>query len=80
MKSFGDTREGRFSLTQLLEGTISRNELVVTFIAVLEMIKLGLLKIRGEEATEAEAAGRLPVIWVELTGKEAPFEIVDDYR
>ncbi len=46
---FGDNEEGRFTLVSLLEGIASRSEVVVTFIAVLEIIKLGLAKIMVED-------------------------------
>lgn len=51
---FGEAREGRFTLVQLLEGIRTRAELVVTFIAVLEMTKLGLAKILIDEEHPAE--------------------------
>lgn len=51
--AFGDAREGRFSLIQLLQATVSRGELVVTFIAILEMTRLGMLKLREEIANGA---------------------------
>jgi segregation and condensation protein A len=46
--AFGEAREGRFMLTHLLQGLMTRTELVVTFIAVLEMTRLGLLKLYEE--------------------------------
>lgn len=49
--AFGEARDNRFSLTQLLQGIMSRKELIITFIAVLEMTRLGLLKLRADEAT-----------------------------
>jgi segregation and condensation protein A len=58
--SFGQAREGRFSLTELLQGIATRRELVVTFIAVLEMTRLKMLRLFAEDAEEerrrAEAA------------------------
>ncbi|MCK6547114.1 segregation/condensation protein A [Myxococcota bacterium] len=47
--AFGEARDGRFTLTELLQGIVSRYELVVTFIAVLEMTRLGLLRLSVEE-------------------------------
>lgn len=46
--SFADAREGRCTMIQLMETVRTRSELVVTFIAVLEMTKLGLLRIKVE--------------------------------
>jgi segregation and condensation protein A len=74
--AFGEARDNRFSLTQLLQGILSRRELVVTFIAVLEMTRLQLLKLRIEEDNDSE----LPQIFVELTGKKLSGEVRDDYR
>lgn len=78
---FGRAREGRFTLVQLLQGILSRAELVVTFIAVLEMTKLGALRISIEEGTDTaqETDEDIPTIWVESTGKELDAEVVDDY-
>ncbi len=42
---FGQARGGRFSLVQLFQGMLSRAELVITFIAVLEMARLGVIRI-----------------------------------
>ncbi len=47
--AFGEARDGRVSLLELFEGMGSRRETVVTFIAVLEMTKLGLVRIRLED-------------------------------
>ncbi|MEQ9496745.1 MAG: segregation/condensation protein A [Deltaproteobacteria bacterium] len=47
--AFGEAREGKFTLVQLLDGILARAELIVTFIAVLEMTKLGLIKILMED-------------------------------
>jgi segregation and condensation protein A len=59
---FGEAREGRFTLMQLLQASMSRMELVITFIAVLEMTRLGLLKlyeeVRPEPSPEEIAAGQ----------------------
>lgn len=46
--AFAEAREGRCTLVQLMETIRSRSELVTTFIAVLEMTKLGLLRIQVE--------------------------------
>jgi hypothetical protein len=51
---FGEARDGRFTLVQLLEGIMTRAELVVTFIAVLEMTKLGLVQILVDEDHPAD--------------------------
>lgn len=47
--AFGEARDGKFTLVQLLDGIMGRPELIVTFIAVLEMTKLGLIKILMED-------------------------------
>lgn len=47
--AFGEARDNRFSLTQLLQGIMHRGELIITFIAVLEMTRLGLLRLRADE-------------------------------
>jgi segregation and condensation protein A len=47
--AFGDAREGKFTLTQLLQGIMTRHELVITFIAVLEMTRLQMLKLYAED-------------------------------
>lgn len=47
---FGDNEEGRFTLVSLLDGISTRSEVVVTFIAVLETIKLGLAKIMVDDS------------------------------
>lgn len=47
--AFGDAREGKFTLGQLLDGMVVRGEIIVTFIAILEMTKLGLTKILVED-------------------------------
>ena len=79
---FARAREGRFTLVQLLQGILARAELVVTFIAVLEMTKLGLLRIAVEEGTEPAPPGEedLPLIWVHRTPKDLGVDIMDDYR
>jgi segregation and condensation protein A len=51
--AFGEAREGRFTLTQLLQGIASRHELVITFIAVLEMTRLQLLELYAEDPSPA---------------------------
>ncbi len=48
---FGDDHDGRFELVALLTDVVSRAELVVTFIAVLEMTRLGLLRIWFEDSS-----------------------------
>ncbi len=79
---FALAREGRFTLVQLLQGILSRAELVVTFIAVLEMTKLGFLRISievgGERPPEDDAD--LPLIWVNRTDKVLGGDVIDDYR
>jgi segregation and condensation protein A len=71
---FARAREGRFTLVALLQGILSRAELVVTFIAVLEMTKLGLLRLAmREEQDEVE-------IWVQRTEKDLSVDVMDDYR
>ena len=45
VSAFGEARGGRFALSELLSGIPGRSELVATFIALLEMTKMGLLRI-----------------------------------
>lgn len=45
---FADTRGGRFTILSLMQTITSRGELVVTFIALLEMAKMGLARILAE--------------------------------
>lgn len=83
VEAFGEARGGHFSLVQLFETIRVRAELVVTFIGILEMIRMGVLKI-GDERMPEEAAKpgqveKIPEIWVDLTGKKAA-DVVDDYR
>lgn len=47
--AFGEARDNRFTLVQLLQGIGSKGELIITFIAVLEMTRLGLLKVYAED-------------------------------
>lgn len=54
VSAFGEAHGGRFTLVALMSTIGSRAELVVTFIAVLEMAKMGLLRI-AVEAFHAEA-------------------------
>jgi segregation and condensation protein A len=77
---FARAREGRFTLVQLLQGILSRAELVVTFIAVLEMTKLGLLRISIEDQTERIMDEDIPLIWVHRTEKVLGGDLIDDYR
>jgi segregation and condensation protein A len=37
---------GRFPLSVIFEGCISRGELVVTFLALLEMVRQGLMRVQ----------------------------------
>ncbi len=75
---FAKSHEGKFTLVDLLRSATSRGELVITFIAVLEMTKLGFLKI---SVSDAPVEGDdLPEIWVHQTGKELSGEVIDDYR
>ena len=49
---FGEVRGGRFELLDLFSAVQSRAELVVTFIAVLESTKLGLVRLFMDEPPE----------------------------
>ena len=76
--AFAKDSEGKFTLVALLQSATSRGELVITFIAVLEMTKLGFLRIEiSEDVVEEDG---LPEIWVHQTGKELSGEVIDDYR
>jgi hypothetical protein len=78
---FARAREGKFTLIALLQGILSRAELVVTFIAVLEMTKLGLLKISIEEGEKTPDIDEdIPLIWVNRTDKIIGDDLIDDYR
>ncbi|MCB9645821.1 MAG: segregation/condensation protein A [Deltaproteobacteria bacterium] len=74
---FGDAREGRFTLVQLLEGIMTRSELVVTFIAVLEMTKLGLVRIVADEEHPAEHP-MMPLHTHQVDGWEDGLSHVED--
>ncbi|NJK88695.1 MAG: segregation/condensation protein A, partial [Myxococcales bacterium] len=81
--AFARERDRKFTLGQLLETVQTRAELVVTFIAVLEMTKLGLLRLMVEEIHEAALLDEelpLPTIWAQLTRDEVDGELIDDYR
>lgn len=59
VSAFGEAHEGRFTVMALMSRIQTRNELVVTFIALLEMAKMGLVRIRSEvfhAAGDEEAA------------------------
>lgn len=83
--AFGDARTGQFDLGELLSGIETRAELVVTFISVLEMTKLGLVTLFAQEAeivahtetTDPEAP--LPAIVIRMTGKRFEGGVEDDY-
>lgn len=69
--AFGETREGRFTLTQLLQGILARAELIITFIAVLEMTRLQMLKLFEEPAAPPEPP-RTGDVLDEVLGPAAP--------
>ncbi|MEM6367614.1 MAG: segregation/condensation protein A [Myxococcota bacterium] len=83
--AFGDARTGQFDLGELLSTIESRAELVVTFISVLEMTKLGLVTLFAQdeeisahaETTDPEAP--LPTILIRMTGKRFEGGVEDDY-
>ncbi len=65
---FGQSRGGRFMLIDLMEQVVSRAELVVTFIAVLESTKLQLVRLRMDEPMTPR-----PSLWAEASdGAPAP--------
>jgi segregation and condensation protein A len=39
---------GRFTLSRVLENCVSRGEMIVTFLALLEMIRQGLIKVKQD--------------------------------
>lgn len=43
-------RRGRFSLTELFEACATRGEMVVTFLALLELIRVGKLRVKQNKA------------------------------
>lgn len=83
--AFGDARTGQFDLGELLAGIETRAELVVTFISVLEMTKLGLVKLFAREDDESAHAettdpeAPLPSIVIKMTGKRFEGGVDDDY-
>ncbi len=48
VSAFGEVHEGRFTVVSLMQEIRSRHELVVTFIALLEMAKMGFARIFSE--------------------------------
>jgi segregation and condensation protein A len=79
--AFGEAQEGKFTLSSLLEKVVSRSQLVVTFIAVLEMTKLGIVKLFiALDEVDEEAEEELPAIRIHLTGKRFEGQLVDDYQ
>ena len=59
LRKFARTRK-RFSFRSLLQGAKSRTELVVTFLAILEMMKAGNIVVSQEESFgEIEIESRL---------------------
>lgn len=58
---FGRAHGQRFTIGELLATVASRSELVVTFIAVLEMTKLGMVKLFIEEDRAAPPPASAPV-------------------
>jgi segregation and condensation protein A len=74
--AFGRDRSDPFELGQLLAPIQTRAELVVTFLAVLEMTKMGLAKLY---MSADEEAAELPRIEVHLTGKRFEGQLADDY-
>lgn len=61
VSAFGEAHEGRFTVVALMSTMQSRSELVVTFIALLEMGKMGLARILSEPFHRAEAGPGLPL-------------------
>mgnify|MGYP006286781737 CR=1 FL=1 len=53
--AFGEAHDGRFTVLDLMRTTGSRAELVVTFIGLLEMGKMGLVRIGAERFHQAGA-------------------------
>lgn len=76
--AFGEAQQGKFSLPDLLENVSSRAQLVVTFIAVLEMTKLGIVQLFV--AADESDAEELPTIFIHMTGKRFEGQLVDDYH
>ncbi len=83
---FGTEHDERFTMQSLLATVTTRSELVVTFIAVLEMTKLGLVKLYIESGADQGSAegpspeeSPLPTIYVHLTGRAYEGEVLDDY-
>ncbi|MGF1509563.1 MAG: segregation and condensation protein A [Myxococcota bacterium] len=81
VSSFGRSHGHKFNLQDLLLPIASRAELIVTFLAVLEMTKAGLVKlfIPGSDEEEATPEEDLPRVEVHLTDASFEGDWVDDY-
>jgi segregation and condensation protein A len=68
--AFASESGGSFGLRALFGRCDSRGKMVVTFIALLEMTRLGMLRISVDEG----------LVSISLTGKDLREALVDDYR
>lgn len=73
-------RAGRISFTRLTSGIVERLEIIVRFLALLEMFKQGLVDL--EQAT---SFGELTVTWtgsasVDLASSGAVIDLVEEYQ
>jgi segregation and condensation protein A len=68
-------RAGRISFRHLTEDLVERIEVVVRFLALLELFKQGLV-----ELGQAEAFGEIDVVWVGGDGQGTDLDLVDSYE
>ena len=74
LKSFGKSRK-RFSFRELLEKQKSRADIVVTFLACLEFIRIGQLFVRQEET-----CGEIDLEWNEECNTTLTEEEIEQYE
>ena len=72
-------RAGRISFTRLTSGLVERLEIIVRFLALLEMFKQGLVDL-----DQATSFGELTVTWtgesVDLASAESMIDLVEEYQ
>ena len=65
-------RAGRISFRRLTTGLVERLEVIVRFLALLELFKQGLIELE-----QTESFGDIEVVWV---GTAANPILIDDYE
>jgi segregation and condensation protein A len=69
-------RAGRISFRRLTDGLVERIEVIVRFLAVLEMFKQGLVEI-----DQAETFGEIEILWVGAdVDARVSAGLIDDYE